>query len=244
MKKKEELSPFDSAGMIALLKTVNADQKSVNLEQFYEVCKGFVKLSGNLGSLVAWGFEGSSILFSFLDINEKCQFLHDHMVRYSECKTMSEIVDKEMALNLHVLSGSNSEKYGYTKGHPLYKYESGTRIPCNMIASRTILRLVWYLTLVVHLFKNLREYPGELLSNVAAKSYNDSIASFHTTVLQQAIKAAFLTVPTRAEFMRNAFGTADEKTSSELLVTMLKLLAAFVARIWKYYQEKKLTSLE
>jgi hypothetical protein len=112
------------------------------------------------------------------------------------------------------------------------------------VASRTILRLVWFLTLVTHLFKNLREFPSELLSNIAAKSYNDSIASFHTPVLQQAIKAAFLTVPTRAEFMKSAFGITDEKTATETLMTLLKLLAAFVARMWKYYQEKKLTTLE
>ena len=140
-----------------------------------------------------------------------------------------------MSLNLHVLSGSNGDKYGYKEGHPLHKYES---------ASRTILRLLYFLTLLTHLLKNLKQFPEELMSNIARKSYEDSIASFHPPVLREAIKAAFLTIPTRKEFLENAFGPMDKKEIYDIIGNVLKSLAALVARIWKYYQEKKLTSLE
>ena len=82
------------------------------------------------------------------------------------------------------------------------------------------------------------------MSTVAKKSYDDSIASFHTLVLRESIKTAFETVPTRNEFMTTIFGITDKKVFSDTLTEILKPLAAFVARLWKYYQEKSLTKLE
>jgi hypothetical protein len=59
MEKKADALRFDTVGMTALLKEMNADQKGVNLQNFCVLCNNFVKLSGNLGSLVAWGFDGT-----------------------------------------------------------------------------------------------------------------------------------------------------------------------------------------
>ncbi len=168
------------------------------------------------------------------------------MVRYPDCKSVQQIVEKEISLNLHVLSGGNGEKYGHKPGDPLYKYESGTPSSkiTRILAARTILRLLYFLTLLTHLLKNIRQYPEELMSNIALKSYKDSIEQFHTGVLREAIKAALMTVPTREEFMKNMFGAVDKKAFYDILASILKPLATLVARVWKYYQEKKLTSLE
>ena len=80
--------------------------------------------------------------------------------------------------------------------------------------------------------------------NIAKKSYNDSIASFHPAFLRESISAAFMTVPSREDFMMNAFDTTDKKIVGDILLSVLKPLAVFVARLWKYYKEKGLTSLE
>lgn len=157
------------------------------------------------------------------------------MANYPDCVYMNEIVEKEMGKNLHILSGGNNEKLGYKKGDPYFTYES---------ASRTILRLLWFLTLITHLFKNLRTYKDEPMDNIAKKSYNDSISSFHSPVLREAISTAFATVPTKKEFMQKNFGVTEFKAFSDILGNLLKPLAGFIARLWKYYQEKKLTTLE
>ncbi len=107
-----------------------------------------------------------------------------------------------------------------------------------------MLRLLYFLTLLTHLLKNIRQYPEELMSNIGKKSYEDSIAVFHSPVLREAIKAAFLTVPTRENFMKNVFGLTDRKAFIDILTSVMKPLAMLVARVWKYYQEKKLTALE
>jgi len=113
-----------------------------------------------------------------------------------------------------------------------------------IIAARTVLRLIWFLTLLTHLIKNLNTYQDEMMSTVAQKSYNDSIAPFHPVVLREGIRAAFLTVPTRNDFMKDAFGTTDKAVFLGIMGGFLKPLAIFVARLWKYYKEKGLTALE
>eukprot|EP00829_Urostomides_striatus_P006367 TRINITY_DN16937_c0_g1_i1.p1 TRINITY_DN16937_c0_g1~~TRINITY_DN16937_c0_g1_i1.p1 ORF type:complete len:104 (+),score=16.20 TRINITY_DN16937_c0_g1_i1:76-387(+) len=97
------------------------------------------------------------------------------MDKNPDCKNVVDIVEKEMKLNIHILSGNNNEKHGHKKGDPYGSYES---------ASRSILRLIWFLTLLTHLFKNLRAYPEETMEKIASKSYNDSIAHFHPPVLR------------------------------------------------------------
>ncbi len=82
------------------------------------------------------------------------------------------------------------------------------------------------------------------MSNIAQKSYNDSIYSFHPGFLREAISAAFLTVPARTDFFQSAFGTTDIKLANEILGIILKPLATFVARMWKYYKERGITIIE
>jgi len=158
-----------------------------------------------------------------------------HASANSECKTIEQLIEKEMSKNIHVLNGMNNGKLGHKEGDPYYKYES---------ASRTILRLLYFLTLLTHLIKNLKTYPEELVSNIAKKSYEDSIEKFHPAVLREGIKAAFMTVPTRKEFMENAFGMTDKQQFSNTLEEILKPLATFVGRVWKYYKDKKIATLE
>lgn len=158
-----------------------------------------------------------------------------HAAANPECKTLEQLVEKEMSKNIHILNGMNNEKLGHKQGDPYHNYES---------AARTILRLLYLLTLLTHLIKNLKAYPEELVSNIAKKSYEDSIESFHPAVLREGIKAAFMTVPTRKEFMENAFNTTDKQVFNNILGELLKPLATFVAKMWKYYKDKKLTNLE
>ncbi len=179
-----------------------------------------------------------------IDIHTKCRILTEQRTRHPECTCVHEIVEKEMKQNLHILSGNNNEKHGYPKGHALNNYESGMHRWTDPPASRTILRLIWFLTLLTHLLKNMKQYSEETMPNLARKSYLDSIAPFHPAVLREAICAIFMTVPTRRDFMENAFGIKDRAEFDKVLANLLKPLAGFVSRLWKYYQEKQLTTLE
>lgn len=220
------MEKFDYKGVLVLLKKLNDDQAKIDIKSFLEVCKAFTMFSAGMGSLMSWGFD---------DIHTKSGALMKLAAKNPDCPTIQQLIEKEMAQNIHVLNGSNGEKMGRKEGDPYYKYES---------ASRTILRLLYFLTLITHLTKNMRTYPEELLSNVAKKSYADSIESFHPPVLREGIKAAFLTVPTRKEFMESAFGSVTKQEFNDILGEILKPLATFVARMWKYYKDKNITNLE
>ena len=58
MDKKSVDTKFDYEGVMARLTVLNADTKRIQLDQLHDLCKTFTKLSGALGSLVAWGFQG------------------------------------------------------------------------------------------------------------------------------------------------------------------------------------------
>lgn len=170
-----------------------------------------------------------------VDIHAKCNILLERAAQHPECKSLQELIEKEMELKIHLLNGTNNDKLGYTKGHPYYSYESATR---------TSLRLLWFLTLLTHLVKNLRDYPDELMSEVGKKSYNDSIAAFHPPVLREAIRAAFMTIPARKDFSQSAFGVSDPKKFIDITSSILKPLAIFVSRLWKLYKDKGITNIE
>ena len=58
MDKKAADTKFDYEGVMARLAALNADTKGTKLGPLHDLCKTFTKLSGAMGSLVAWGFEG------------------------------------------------------------------------------------------------------------------------------------------------------------------------------------------
>lgn len=57
MIKKEE-EKFNPAEVLIKINKVNENAKQVNLKYFLDLCKYFTRLTGSLGSLVSWGFEG------------------------------------------------------------------------------------------------------------------------------------------------------------------------------------------
>ncbi len=56
MEKKVE--QFDYKIALQQLKELNEDQTGVDIVKFHDLCKNFTKLSGSLGTLISWGFEG------------------------------------------------------------------------------------------------------------------------------------------------------------------------------------------
>ena len=217
---------FDYKLALRILKKLNDDQSKIDISNFLQVCDVFTKFSASMGSLVSWGFD---------DIKTKSEILMRRQSENPECKTIEKLIEKEISLNIHVLNGTNNDQMNHKQGDPYHTYES---------ASRNILRLLYFLTLLTHLIKNLRMYPEELVSNIAKKSYEDSIEKFHPGVLREAIKAAFMSVPTRKEFMESAFNTTDKTKFNEILGDVMKPLAQFVGRMWKYYKDKNITNLE
>ncbi len=225
MEKKEE-GRFDVACVAARLKAINSKLDHISISEFIALCLSFTKLSGSMGKLVSWGFQ---------DIFSKCNILSDHAKTHTDCATLQEIIAKEMSLNIHVLSGGNNSKFARGK-EPLYAhYES---------ASRTILRLLWFLSLITHLLKGLKETPGDSLSSVGRKAYNNSIAPFHPFMLRNAIRLIFYTVPSRKHFIEKTFGGIDEATFSGLASEVLIPLEPLVEYLWKYYKDRSLTQLE
>ena len=59
-----ESNRFDHKQALILLKQLNDDKDKIDVRLFHDLCKMFTKMSASMGSLVAWGFDGSASFFS------------------------------------------------------------------------------------------------------------------------------------------------------------------------------------
>jgi len=210
-KKSDQEACFDVSAVVNQAKTLNSNIDALSSKEFVTLCLMFTKLSSSMGKLVSWGFQ---------DIFCKCRILSEHIKNYPELPTLQGLIEKEMALGIHILSGSNNEKYSRGKD-PIYaKYESGILFFIQYLASRTILRLLWFLTLIKNLLKGLKENPKENMSSVGRTAYNNSIAPWHPFMLRNAIRLIFYTVPTRKHFIQKTFGDITDEAFAEIAQTI------------------------
>lgn len=75
MEKKIE-GCFDASGVLIIVNNICKDLDHINAKSFVELCLSFTKLSGSLGKLIAWGFQGTY----FKNINS---YRHFHKMQNS-----------------------------------------------------------------------------------------------------------------------------------------------------------------
>eukprot|EP00826_Nyctotherus_ovalis_P050462 TRINITY_DN6182_c0_g3_i2.p1 TRINITY_DN6182_c0_g3~~TRINITY_DN6182_c0_g3_i2.p1 ORF type:complete len:224 (-),score=70.91 TRINITY_DN6182_c0_g3_i2:186-857(-) len=223
MEKAEKLNVEE---IVASLKQIGSNLEQINVHDFTSLCLHFTKLSSSMGRLVAWGFQ---------DIFSKCGILENHAKRYPELPTLQLIVEKEISQNIHVLSGNNNDQHPQGHVPPYNDYES---------AARTILRLLWFLTLIRNLLRGLQEDPKRSLSSVGRKAYNESIAPYHPFFLRNAIRLIFYTVPSRKHFVHDTFGEVDPKTFNAIVEPVIAGLTPLIEYLWKYYGDREMIHLE
>ena len=112
----ENEGKLNVSAITSRLTMINKNLEKVNVKDFIQLCLCFTKLSNSMGKLVSWGFQ---------DIFTKCRILGDHEKTYPDLPTLQLIVEKEISLNIHILSGTNNDKYPHGKVPPYNNYESG-----------------------------------------------------------------------------------------------------------------------
>jgi len=73
------------------------------------------------------------------------------------------------------------------------------------IASRTFIRLLWFIELLEKIFENIIKYEGSSLQYMARQAYDDTLAKHHAFWERTAVKVIFITVPSIEDFYRKTF---------------------------------------
>ncbi len=135
----------------------------------YEFTKFFEKIS-------------SSLSMGFSDITSKVEKMRRKFNRNPECKDIQKLITKEIELDIYKLNGNNNEKFGYKKDS-----EYGTY--CS--ASRTFLRLLWFMEFLVEIFKTiLADRKDDTIKKIIGDSYDKILSPRHTWLVRRAVGAA------------------------------------------------------
>ncbi len=124
----------------------------------------------------------SSLSKGFSDISSKVGKMRRKFNRNPECKDIQKLITKEIELNIHKLNGNNNEKFGYKKDSEYGDY-------CS--ASRTFLRLLWFMEFLVQIFKTiLADRKKDTIKKIIGDSYDKILAPRHTWLVRRAVGAA------------------------------------------------------
>ena len=124
----------------------------------------------------------SSLSKGFSDISSKVGKMRRKFNRNPECKDIQKLITKEIELNIHKLNGNNNEKFGYKKDSEYGDY-------CS--ASRTFLRLLWFMEFLVQIFKTiLADRKKDTIKKIIGDSYDKILSPRHTWLVRRAVGAA------------------------------------------------------
>ena len=125
--------PYELESIVEKMKLAQKDLEHFNpyfvLSPVYDFTKFFNKIS-------------SALSMGFKDITEKVEQMRQLFKKYPDINDIQSLIEKEMSLNIHTLTGDNNSKLGHKKDE-YSKYVSG---------ARTFLRLLWFMEFLIHIF--------------------------------------------------------------------------------------------
>ncbi|MCQ2819585.1 MAG: GLTP domain-containing protein [archaeon] len=131
----------------------------------------FTKIFGKISSALSLGFK---------DITEKVELMRVIFKSYPEINNIQDLIQKEINLGIHELNGNNNEE----KGHGSDQYKKYTS------ASRTFLRLLWFMEFLIRIFRKLVTDDDKNLKEILKAAYEEVLSPRHTAVVRTAVGAA------------------------------------------------------
>ena len=166
--------PYDISKIESALTLASKDLS--NLDPYFTLLAEyeFTKFFSQISSALAMGFN---------DITSKVEKMREKFKEFPECKTIQQLILKEMELNIHKLNGENNSKFGHKKD----KYEKY----CS--ASRTFLRLLWFMEFLIEIFKTiLADRKKDNIKKIIGNSYDKILAPRHSWLVRRAVGAAMM----------------------------------------------------
>ena len=167
--------PYDISKIESALTLASKDLS--NLDPYFTLLAEyeFTKFFSQISSALAMGFN---------DITSKVEKMREKFKEFPECKTIQQLILKEIELNIHKLNGENNSKFGHKKKDKYEKY-------CS--ASRTFLRLLWFMEFLIEIFKTiLADRKKDNIKKIIGNSYDKILAPRHSWLVRRAVGAAMM----------------------------------------------------
>ena len=182
--------PFDFRTIY--FKLIKAAETPNNLNPFYTISAiyDFTKFFNQISTALSMGLS---------DITEKSQIMRQRFSEYPNATDIQNLLIQEMQLNIHKLNGDNNSSLGHRN----------TRYSKYISASRTFLRLLWFLEYLTDIFENvLKDNGNGPIKTILGNSYNKVLAPRHGFLVRKAVGIAltFSSAGTVAETVRLIFG--------------------------------------
>lgn len=182
--------PFDFRTIY--FKLIKAAETPNNLNPFYTISAiyDFTKFFNQISTALSMGFS---------DITEKSQIMRQRFNEYPNATDIQNLLIQEMQLNIHKLNGDNNGSLGHRN----------TRYSKYISATRTFLRLLWFLEYLTDIFESVIKDNGNgPIKTILGDSYNKVLAPRHGFLVRKAVGIAltFSSAGTVAETVRLIFG--------------------------------------
>lgn len=219
--------PYDLKKIEDNMKKAQADLTHFNpyyvLSPVYDFTKFFDKIS-------------SALSMGFKDITEKVDLMRKILKDYPEVNDIQTLIEKEISLNIHKLTGENNAKLGH-KDDKYKKYVS---------AARTFLRLLWFMEFLISIFRKLLKEEDKSLKEILKSAYNEVLAPRHSGVVRTAVSVALtFSGGKKKEAIKTIFGYDEMNTQCR---EKIAYVADMLEKIWKagydFYEKKELLKLE
>ena len=162
--------PYSLAAILTKLDKVT-DLEHFNPYYLLSPLYDFTKIFGKISAGLAIGFK---------DITEKVDLMRAIFKGYPDVDNIQDLVKKEMELGIHTLTGKNNKDKGHGKD-AYKKYIS---------ASRTFLRLLWFMEFLIRIFRKICTDDAKSLKEILKESYEEVLSPRHTAVVRTAVGAA------------------------------------------------------
>ena len=164
--------PFNFEDIFSKLKI--ASENPDNLNPFYTLSAiyDFTKIFYQISTALSMGFS---------DITTKAEQMRVKFEEYQDSNDIQDLLYKEIQLGVYKLNGSNNKKLGH--GSDQYsKYIS---------ASRTFLRLLWFLEYLIDIFETIIKDDGTTnIKKILGDSYQKILAPRHNFLVRKAVGLA------------------------------------------------------
>jgi hypothetical protein len=123
----------------------------------------------------------SALSMGFADITSKSQIMRERFKEYPDATDIQNLLNKEMELGIHRLNGENNKSLGHKKDQ-YSKYVSATR---------TFLRLLWFLEYLTDVFENVLKDDGKgEIKKILGDSYDRVLSPHHSFLVRRAVGVA------------------------------------------------------
>ena len=212
-------------------KLQKASETPNNLNPFYTISAiyDFTKFFKQISTALSMGFS---------DITEKSQIIRERLNEYPDVTDIQSLLIHEIKLDIHKLNGENNSSLGH----------QNTKYSKYVSATRTFLRLLWFLEYLTDVFENVIKDDGTgAIKTILGNSYDKVLAPHHGFFVRKAVGIAltFSSAGTVADTVHLIFGydKYDDKARKAIQDTI-----NLMKKIWNggndFYTKNDLLGLE